>query len=172
MAVIIGVDPHKATHTAVAIDRSEAELARARVRATRKQVPQLLRWAEPLGKRTWAVESAGGLGYLLSLTQHGARLFVIAFGCMVVGWHCSPAPESTARTTALIVGAVIDVVGALLPWVEEVGGSLLSVRTRQPAPAGCRQRRTSSRAALARRITWKWSTTRRASGRPAATAVA
>lgn len=65
MSVIIGVDPHKATHTAVAIDRSEAELARARVRATRKQVPQLLRWAEPLGERTWAVESAGGLGYLL-----------------------------------------------------------------------------------------------------------
>lgn len=25
MAVIIGVDPHKAMHTAVAIDRSEAE---------------------------------------------------------------------------------------------------------------------------------------------------
>src|SRR4029450_7020144 len=66
MSVIIGVDPHKATHTAVAIDRSEAELARARVRATRKQVPQLLRWAEPLGERTWAVESAGGLGYLLA----------------------------------------------------------------------------------------------------------
>jgi len=66
MSVIIGVDPHKATHTAVAIDRSEAELARARVRATRNQVPQLLRWAEPLGKRTWAVESASGLGYLLS----------------------------------------------------------------------------------------------------------
>ena len=66
MSVIIGVDPHKATHTAVAIDRSESELARARVRATRKQVPQLLRWAESLGERRWAVESAGGLGYLLS----------------------------------------------------------------------------------------------------------
>ena len=66
MSVIIGVDPHKATHTAVAIDRSEVELARARARAARKQVPQLLRWAEPLGERTWAVESAGGLGYLLS----------------------------------------------------------------------------------------------------------
>jgi hypothetical protein len=35
MSVIIGVDPHKATHTAVAIDGSEAEIARARVRATR-----------------------------------------------------------------------------------------------------------------------------------------
>jgi transposase len=66
MAVIIGVDPHKATHTAVAIDRDEAELGRARVRATRKQVPQLLHWAGPLGERTWAIESAGGLGYLLA----------------------------------------------------------------------------------------------------------
>ena len=28
MAVIIGVDPHKATHTAVAIDSGEEELAR------------------------------------------------------------------------------------------------------------------------------------------------
>ena len=66
MSVIIGVDPHKATHTVVAIDRTEVELGRARVRATCKQVPQLLRWAEPLGERTWAIESAGGLGYLLS----------------------------------------------------------------------------------------------------------
>ena len=42
------------------------ELGRIRVRATRKQVPQLLAWAEPLGARTWAIESAGGLGYLLA----------------------------------------------------------------------------------------------------------
>jgi hypothetical protein len=66
MTVIIGVDPHKASHTAVAIDRSESELDRTRVRATRKQASQLLAWAEPLGKRTWAIESAGGLGYLLA----------------------------------------------------------------------------------------------------------
>jgi transposase len=74
MPVIIGVDPHKATHTAVAIDRSESELARARVRATRKQVPQLLGWAEPWGERTWAVESAGGLGYLLSQQLESPRV--------------------------------------------------------------------------------------------------
>ena len=35
MTVIIGVDPHKASHTAVAIDDSEDELNRIRVRATR-----------------------------------------------------------------------------------------------------------------------------------------
>ncbi len=64
--MMIGVDPHKATHTAVAIDGSEVELARKRVRATTAQVEELLGWAAPLGSRTWAVESANGLGYLLS----------------------------------------------------------------------------------------------------------
>jgi transposase len=66
MAVIIGVDPHKASHTAVAIDDREGEVNRTRVRATRKQATQLLAWAEPFAQRTWAIESAGGLGYLLA----------------------------------------------------------------------------------------------------------
>ena len=38
MSVIIGVDPHKATHTAVAIRDTEEELDRITVRATVKQV--------------------------------------------------------------------------------------------------------------------------------------
>ena len=66
VAVIIGVDPHKASHTAVAIDGSEEEVVRKKVRAGVTQVDQLVSWAEPLGSRTWAIESAGGLGYLLS----------------------------------------------------------------------------------------------------------
>ena len=66
MTVIIGIDPHKASHTAVAIGCDERQLAEIRVRATCQQAAKLLAWAEPLGERTWAVESAGGLGYLLS----------------------------------------------------------------------------------------------------------
>ena len=66
MTVIIGVDPHKATHTAVAICRDERELTSITVSATKNQVTKLLSWAEPLGPRTWAIESAGGLGYLLA----------------------------------------------------------------------------------------------------------
>ena len=66
MKVIIGIDPHKQSHTAVAIDSKEKELARVRVRATRRQVEQLRRWAEPLTERLWAIESASGLGYLLA----------------------------------------------------------------------------------------------------------
>ena len=66
MQVIIGVDPHKATHTAVAISDREDELARTKVRATKAQVSQLLSWAEPFPKRTWAIEGAEGLGFLLA----------------------------------------------------------------------------------------------------------
>jgi hypothetical protein len=61
--VMIGIDPHKASHTAVAIDDGEAVVAERLVRATRRQVPELVAWADQLGarERTWAVESAGGL---------------------------------------------------------------------------------------------------------------
>jgi len=64
--VMIGVDPHKGSHTAVAIGGDEARLAKVKVRATRRQVDQLLEWAARFDERTWAIESAGGLGYLLA----------------------------------------------------------------------------------------------------------
>jgi len=67
MTVIIGIDPHKATHVAVAIDGDELAIARLEVTADRAQTQRLLAWAAPLGdRRMWAVESADGLGKLLS----------------------------------------------------------------------------------------------------------
>jgi transposase len=66
MTIIIGVDPHKASHTAVVIDRDEVQLAKVKVRASCQQVDELLAWAAPFEARTWAIESAGGLGYLLA----------------------------------------------------------------------------------------------------------
>jgi transposase len=66
MEVMIGIDPHKRSHTATMLDRSELELKRITVRAGRRQVEQLLEWADGQAPRTWAVESAGGMGYLLS----------------------------------------------------------------------------------------------------------
>src|SRR2546425_10279099 len=66
MTVIIGVDPHKASHTAVAISDAEQELDRKKVRSGGAQLSQLVSWAEPFEKRTWAIESASGLGYLLA----------------------------------------------------------------------------------------------------------
>ncbi len=66
MDVVIGIDPHKASHHAFAIDDREVELAALGVGATRTQTQRLLEWAEPFACRTWAVEGADGLGYLLS----------------------------------------------------------------------------------------------------------
>ena len=66
MQVIIGIDPHKATHTAVAVNGSEDEISRLKVRATRDQVAKLLTWAAPFPSRLWAIEGAEGLGFLLA----------------------------------------------------------------------------------------------------------
>jgi len=63
--VLIGIDPHKASHTAVAVDDSEAALAELTVRADRYQVERLLKWAIDFPDRSWAIESANGLGHLL-----------------------------------------------------------------------------------------------------------
>ena len=66
MSVLIGVDPHKRSHQAVAVDRDERRLAELNVRAAKDQTQRLLAWADQFPERRWAIESAAGLGYLLS----------------------------------------------------------------------------------------------------------
>lgn len=75
--VIIGVDPHKASHTAVAVSGDEAELGRTKVRSGNDQAGELLSWARAFESRTWAIESAGGLGFLLGqqLVAAGEAVF-------------------------------------------------------------------------------------------------
>jgi transposase len=62
--VMIGVDPHKASHTAVALSPAEEPLGQLRVRASAVQVERLLGWAQAWPERGWAVEGAGGVGHL------------------------------------------------------------------------------------------------------------
>ncbi len=66
MTVIIGIDPHKRLHGACAIDETEREVAQLQVTAGECQLEELLQWAAPFATRRWAIESAGGLGYLLA----------------------------------------------------------------------------------------------------------
>jgi transposase len=67
MTVTIGIDPHKSTHTAIAIDGDERQLAKLTLPADRHQTDRLLAWVEPLDRdRVWAIESAAGLGRLLA----------------------------------------------------------------------------------------------------------
>jgi len=68
MGTTIGIDPHKATHTAVAIDGSENVLDEITIRADKNQTSKLIDWATSVDGdgRVWAVEAATGLGHLLS----------------------------------------------------------------------------------------------------------
>jgi len=65
-AVMIGVDPHKGSHTAVVIDPAERQLGTLQVRASAVQAAALVEWAAAWPERTWAVEGADGLGHLLA----------------------------------------------------------------------------------------------------------
>ena len=68
MVTTIGIDPHKATHTAVAIDGDEIVLGEITIRADKDQTNKLIDWATSVDGdgRLWAVEAATGLGHLLS----------------------------------------------------------------------------------------------------------
>ena len=72
-AVMIGVDPHKGSHTAVVIGPAEEPLGELRVRASAGQAEKLVAWAADWPERTWAVEGAAGLGRLLAQHLVAAR---------------------------------------------------------------------------------------------------
>jgi transposase len=76
VAVMIGIDPRKASHTAVAINAAGEPLGQLRVRACATQVERLLAWAQAWPGRAWAVEGAEGLGHLLAqqLLSAGERV--------------------------------------------------------------------------------------------------
>jgi transposase len=94
-AVMIGVDPHKGSHTAVAINAAEQQLGQLRVRACAGQAEQLVAWARAWPERTWAVEGADGVGHLLAqqLLSAGERVLDVQ-------------PKLAARVRLLATGDV------------------------------------------------------------------
>ena len=83
MSVMIGIDPHKGSHTAVVIDQDEVVIDETRVRATANQLGELQEWASGYPDRRWAVESARGMGYLLAQQLVGAGERVIDVPAMM-----------------------------------------------------------------------------------------
>ena len=69
---MIGIDPHKGSHTATAVDASEAVVGEIRVEADRHQRARLLAWAAAFVPRTWAIEGATGMGAMLAQQLVGA----------------------------------------------------------------------------------------------------
>lgn len=65
--MVIGVDPHKSTHTATAVDPQTNRCGSSiRIRASLAEYRRLLSWARRFDQRQWAIENAEGLGRHLS----------------------------------------------------------------------------------------------------------
>jgi transposase len=63
---VIGIDPHRGSHAAAALDEQERLRAVLRLSADRQQQQRLLSWAAGVEPRVWAVEGATGTGALLA----------------------------------------------------------------------------------------------------------
>src|SRR6478609_5043910 len=74
--VAIGVDTHKQTHVAVALDRLGAQLDALAVPATSAGYLALHRWAHELGEPAFVLEGAASYGA-------GLARFLQAAGCAV-----------------------------------------------------------------------------------------
>ena len=61
--MLIGIDPHKATHTATAVEPgTNREVASIRIDASLKEYQRMLKWSARWPQRRWAIENAEGLG--------------------------------------------------------------------------------------------------------------
>ncbi|WP_027500099.1 IS110 family transposase [Rhodococcus sp. UNC363MFTsu5.1] len=65
--IVIGIDPHKSTHTATAVDSTtNTDLGSIRINASFDDYAQLMTWSKQWPDRIWAVENASGLGHHLT----------------------------------------------------------------------------------------------------------
>ena len=86
-SVMIGIDPHKASHTAVAIGGSEEPLGELRVRASGAQADRLLEWAAAWPQRTWAVcQRSLGNGSGSLFVRAGAHVAGVACGVLITAF--------------------------------------------------------------------------------------
>src|SRR5439155_3491787 len=85
--MLIGIDPHKSTHTATAVDpEANRDHASIRIDVTLQEYQRMLDWARQWPRRRWAVENARGLG-------HHLTSWLLARGEQVV----DVSPSATAR---------------------------------------------------------------------------
>ena len=63
---VIGIDPHKGSHSAAVLDQDEQLVGELRVRAGRRQRDELVAFAARFEPRCWAIEGATGTGALLA----------------------------------------------------------------------------------------------------------
>jgi transposase len=65
--IVIGIDPHKSTHTATAVDSvTNTDEGSLRIQARVAEYRRMLAWAKQWPDRQWAIENAEGLGHHLA----------------------------------------------------------------------------------------------------------
>jgi transposase len=113
--ITIGIDPHKRSLTAAALDPHSRLLGQLHLPATSQAGRQLLAWAQPWPQRRWAVEGASGLG-------RGIAQLLVAAGEQVVD-----VPAKLAARARML--------GTGNPRQDRPGRGLLGGGRRHPPPA-------------------------------------
>ena len=120
MPVTIGVDPHKASHTAAALDEHGQLLGRRRIPASRDGYGALRAWAEGWPQRCWAVEGAHGVGRVLAqqLVADGEHVVDVPAKLAARGRVLS---AGHGRKTDLGDALSVAVAARSAPWLRQVG---------------------------------------------------
>jgi len=141
--ITIGVDPHKCSHTAVALNEGGEVLDELRVPANKATVTTLQRWARDWPERTWAIEGANGLGHLLAQQLVTEGEVVVDVPATLVARRASLTGATAGRPTASMRRpwprwlSAITTCDELFPRATSVcSGSSLTVGTSWPESAG------------------------------------
>ena len=180
--IVIGVDPHKQTHTAAVVDERSGELCGERtVKARREGHEQLLGWARSLGgERLWALEDCRHVSISLErfLLGRGERVVRVppklmagvrrsarqrgksdAIDALAVARACLREPglpaarlEGGSREIRLLLDHREDLVGERTRIQERLRWHLHELEPELALPAGCLDRHVWLER-LARRLT-------------------
>jgi transposase len=138
---IIGIDPHKGSHTAVTLGGDGMLTKTVRVASSGRQVDRLLAFASSWPDRVWAVEGAAGVGRLLAqqLVARGERVLDVppslSTRVRVLSGH-SGRKTDTHDATAVALAAVHSPALAVVVLEDHTRGlRLLSDRRHQLAAA-------------------------------------
>jgi transposase len=98
--ILIGVDPHKSSHTAVAVDAAGHQPTQRRFVVNAGTFRQLLRWCKQWPERRFAVEGARGLGRTLAQQLAGATENVVEVPSTLSAGARLPATGGDRKTDA------------------------------------------------------------------------
>jgi Transposase len=128
--ITIGIDPHKRSLTAAALDPHSRLLGQLRVSASSQAATQLLAWAATWPQRRWAVEGASGLG-------RGIAQLLVAAGEPVVDVPAKLAARARLLSTSSARRATWPTPARSPGPLCTIGGCAQSPSRATPSSSGC-----------------------------------